>query len=163
SRKKSSASSQGGQEGKPDSKPEGEGKALSAVFADTGSANARKDVEGLFRKYFTDEKERKNVVGDLDKFESRAAKEKLTEKYKEHFYNQLGRVLREAGEGNKLFTAEEVRGRVADMAHHAAEPGSVNQGSGPTCTAAALEAAMYKKEPGVVAELVADVMINGEY
>ncbi|MBY0549478.1 MAG: hypothetical protein K2W95_19535 [Candidatus Obscuribacterales bacterium] len=132
--------------------------------AEKGStAQSREELNEIVKKNFTDEKQQKQVLADLDKFEARAGNEGISAIDRDHVFLQLGRVLKEAGEGNKFFKASEVRGLVADVARHCAEPGSVNQGIGPTCTAAALEAAMYKKEPGAVAEMIADVTISGEY
>lgn len=135
----------------------------SAKEAAKGERISRSGLEMMAEKYLKDDAQRTTFLGNVEAFESRAAKDKLPQDQKERFYAQVSDVLDASKSGNKNFDSAYLRTIASDMMKEAATPGSVNQGSYGTCTAAALQSALFKAEPATVGGLVRDLALNGEY
>ncbi len=100
---------------------------------------------------------------DLDEFEKRAVTDKLSQRDREEFYGQVGRVLQESKTGNDFYSVIELQTIASDMVGQAAKPGDINQGKMSTCSTAALETALYMQEPSTIARLVSDIALTGKY
>jgi hypothetical protein len=100
---------------------------------------------------------------NVDDFEKRAESDGLSNKDREEFYSQVGRVLTESKTGNKFYDSKDLQTIASDMMRQGARPGDVNQGATSTCTAAALETVLYIQEPATMGRVVADIATSGEY
>ncbi len=158
--KEGSKSDASGPESKADTKD-----GRNDVAHDAGQAG-RISREGLAESaamHLKDDAQRTEFLKHVEAFESRAEKDKLPQDQKEKFYGQVRDVLDASKSGNKNFDSAYLQTIASDMMKEAAKPGSVNQGSYGTCTAAALQSALFKAEPATVGGLVRDLALTGEY
>lgn len=131
--------------------------------SEAASRMTRSDLTDLAKQRLGDGKQLSSFLTDVGAFEKRAEKDKLTQADKEKFYRQVGDVLEASKTGNKFFNGDELKTIASDMVKEAAKPGSVNQGPYGTCTAAALQSALFKAEPAAIGGLVRELAVNGEY
>ena len=124
---------------------------------------SREELTGLAKDLLKDDDRLKPFLDNVETFEKRAKEEKLSTEEKERFYSQVKDVLEASKTGNKNFDGDYLKTIATDMVKAAANPGGVNQGSYGTCTAAALQSALFKAEPATIGGLVRDMALNGEY
>lgn len=146
-----------------EARPEVEEYTDNAPGANGEPAARLEQITGLAEEIYENPAELDEFKSNLETFEKRAEEWGLTEEDKQEFYGQVERVLKESKTGNDFYSSDELRQAASDMVLHAAKPGTVNQGSSSTCTAAALETVLYIQEPATIARLVADVALTGRY
>jgi hypothetical protein len=120
------------------------------------------ELEGLAGETLKDDKQRAAFLKNIEEFEKRAKTDGLSQEEKERFYSQVKDVLEAGKTGNKFFDGDSLKTIASDMMKEAAYPGSVNQGPNPTCTAAALQSALFKAEPASIGALVRDLALTGQ-
>ncbi len=123
----------------------------------------RKDLEEVVNNTIKDDTQRSAFLKNVESFETRANKDKLPQDEKEKFYAQVRDVLEASKTGNKNFDSKYLQTVASDMIKEAARPGSVNQGGYGTCTAAALQSALFRAEPATIGGMVRDLALTGEY
>lgn len=122
-----------------------------------------KELLDTAKEVYKDKDSLSSFESYLNKFEERSKKDGISIEEKERFYSQVKDVLEAGKNGNKLFDADYLKEIGKYMVKEAAFPGTVNQGPYPTCTAAALQSALFKVEPATVGGLVRDLALRGEY
>ncbi len=100
---------------------------------------------------------------DMKALEDRSAEDGVSDVEKETFYAQVGRVLEASEQGNEFYNGKQLQEIASGMMRHAGAPGTVNQGSEPTCTTAAMESVLYAKEPNTIGEVVSEAALTGQY
>jgi len=126
----------------------------------------RLSYEGLVSivdRTFKDPKQKKELLDNLAKLKDRAGKDKIDQADLERHYHQIGRACLASVQGNERFTPDEMRQLALDFSLHGGKPGTTDQGNYPTCQTAAPESVIYGMEPYLIAGMVADVAINGQF
>lgn len=102
---------------------------------------------------------------DMDNFEKRAEQQKLSPEQQAKFYHEVDRLLEaKDNPNNPDLPKEGDRAKIAEqIMAHAADPKSIDQGNHGTCAAAALENAMFNKDPADAARMITDVATTGEF
>jgi hypothetical protein len=102
---------------------------------------------------------------DMDSFEQRAAKQGLSAEQQAKFYHQVDRLMEAKDNPNNPDLPKEAdRTKIAEqIMTHAADPKSIDQGNHGTCAAAALENAMFNKDPADAAKMITDVATTGQF
>ncbi|HMO24140.1 MAG TPA: hypothetical protein PKC98_24520, partial [Candidatus Melainabacteria bacterium] len=101
-------------------------------------------------QHITDPSKLAEFRQDVEAFENRAEGDGVSDIERETFYGQVGKVLDASTEGNQFYNQDQLRTIAGDMMKHAGSPGTVNQGTEPTCTTAAMESILYAKEPNTI-------------
>lgn len=114
-------------------------------------------------QHITDPSKLAEFRQDVDAFENRAEGDGVSDIERETFYGQVGKVLDASAEGNRFYNQDQLRTIAGDMMKHAGSPGTVNQGTEPTCTTAAMESILYAKEPNTIGEVVSEAALTGQY
>ncbi|MBX9688401.1 MAG: tetratricopeptide repeat protein [Candidatus Obscuribacterales bacterium] len=125
--------------------------------------STRAELSDLALKLYKDDRRLEPFMKALEAFEGRAETDKISKEEREKFYGQVKDVLEASKSGNTNFTAEQLRDLGRDMMLEAADPGIANQGGYGTCTAASLQAALFKAEPATIGGLIRDLALNGDY
>ena len=115
------------------------------------------------QQHITDPKKLAEFRLDVEAFENRAEGDGVSDIERETFYGQVGKVLDASAEGNQFYNQDQLRTIAGDMMKHAGSPGTVNQGTEPTCTTAAMESILYAKEPNTIGEVVSEAALTGQY
>ncbi|MBI4534603.1 MAG: hypothetical protein HY711_11720 [Candidatus Melainabacteria bacterium] len=109
----------------------------------------------------TNPQEREKFKHNMEEFEQRAKGKKLSPEEVAKTYSEISRLLELKGD-KPLSTNERVK-LAALIVDHAAHPTTIDQGNHGTCNVTAIEAALYGKEPAVVAKVLTDVAATGKY
>lgn len=115
------------------------------------------------QQHLTDPMKLAEFRQDVESFENRAEGDGVSDIERETFYGQVGKVLDASAEGNQFYNQDQLRTIAGDMMKHAGSPGTVNQGTEPTCTTAAMESILYAKEPNTIGEVVSEAALTGQY
>lgn len=98
---------------------------------------------------------------DMQDFETRAQKDKVSTEDVAKTYGEVSRILEKTGD-TPLNQTE--RNKVAkELMHNAADPKSIDQGFHNTCNVSTVESRLYTKSPAEAAKMVADVSTTGKF
>lgn len=139
------------------------GDKVAAFFAKLQSGAGRHQLEKLAGECFSDKEQLSKFLSNIEQFEQRARQQKLSREDIDAFYKQVRDVLQESKTGNRFFDGKFLQTLASDMMKEAADAGTVHQGPYDSCTAGALQTALFIAEPATIGGLIRDLALTGQY